>query len=86
MRSPGKDMLTDEQWAALQSIYIEIGTGSDNFVFDTDLKRQLVREFQRRTGDHVPATKLISALIAGRKGGFLVRIDDLGFRDFDDLG
>lgn len=86
LQSPGAEILTEEQWEVLDAIYVEMGVGSDNFVFDPELKRRLVREFLRRTRVHVPATKLIAALIARRKGGFLARIDDLGFRDIDQVG
>ncbi len=86
LRSPGADILTGEQWEVLDAIYVEMGVGSDNFVFDPDLKRGLVREFLRRTRVHVPATKLIAALVARRKGGFLARINDMGFRDIDQVG
>lgn len=87
LRSPGADILTEEQWIVLDAIYLDLGVGSDNFVFDPDLKRQLVDEFLRRTRDHIPATKLVAALVARRKGGFLSRISegDVGFRDIDEV-
>lgn len=92
MQSPGQDVLTPEQWEALEEIYRAINIGSDNYLFDADLRKQLVQQFLEQTGVHVPDTTLVAALIARRKDGFLSHIcpidedRDLGFRDIDDVG
>lgn len=88
------DVLTKEQWETLAKIYREINVGSDNFVFDVKLSKRLVELFLESTGEHVPATTLVAALIARRKDGFLGHIDhsglsskdgDIGFGDIDQV-
>lgn len=95
LRSPGRDVLTPEQWEALTEAYRELNVASDNFVFDAELRRQLELRFVELTGEHVSATVLVAALITLRKEGFLGRLApddpggeerDIGFGDIDQVG
>tara|TARA_R110002167_G_scaffold311984_1_gene517370 strand:- start:527629 stop:527895 length:267 start_codon:yes stop_codon:yes gene_type:complete len=84
-------MLSVDQWDALHDIYRELNVGSDNFVFDADLRIRLVSMFLDKTGVHMSETFLVAALISRRKEGMLRPlgadldddIRDIGFGDID---
>lgn len=88
---PEPDTLTPEQWELVDAIYVEMAVASDNFLFDRDLRRELLRRFVAKTGVHVPELLFTAALVARRKGGLLPKTEtggtdgDIGFGDINEV-
>lgn len=87
---PEYTLLTDEQWAVVDAIYIEMGKGADNFLINRELRTELLRRFVARTGTHIPELLFTAALIARRKGGWLPKVPptpdgNVGFGDIDEV-
>ena len=91
LKTPEPDLLTDDQWKELDRIYEELNVASDNYLFDRDLRAEIVRRFVASTGEHVPELVLVAAMVARRKSGKLPCLepggaDDIGFGDLDEVG
>lgn len=91
--TPEPDILIPEQWAVVDSLYVDMGVGADNFLVDRELRSELLRRFIAHTGVHIPELLFTSALIARRKAGWLPKVPhtpppdgDFGFRDIDQVG
>lgn len=88
---PEPDILTPQQWEVVNALYVEMGVASDNFLFDRDLRRELLKRFVARTGAHVPELLFTAALVARRKGGLLPKTEtgegegDIGFGDINEV-
>lgn len=94
LRSPEPDVLSDEHWAVVDELYIEIGISADALLVDAAARSDFLTRFVARTGEHIPDLFFVAALVARRKGGMLPKTgrghdeggEDIGFRDIDMVG
>ncbi len=93
MSTPEFNLLTPEQWEVVDGIYAEFGVAADNFLVDSDLRKQILAMFMERTGEYISELTFVAALVARRKGGFLPKTDpghlppdgELGFGDIGEV-
>lgn len=90
LATPSFDLLSDEEWKVVETIYVDMGHAADNFLYDGELRSELLARFIQRTGRHIPDLVFSAALIARRKRGWLPKTESrdhnsIGFSDLDDV-
>jgi len=70
------DAFADAEWGLIDSIYLDIGKGSDHYAYDVGLRKELTGRFSTLAGRVVPARVLCAALEQRRKEGLLPRLTD----------
>jgi len=92
LRTVPDNLLTPDEWSVVDEIYAELGIGSDNYAFNTDLLDAFLREFRNRTGRSIPRHQIAPALELRRKNRHLPctqsgrEDEDFGFTDLDAVG
>lgn len=85
----GSDFLKPDEWQVLDKVYVDIGVGSDQFAYDSELQAVLEQAFHRQGGRRVGGRLLATALRERRKDGLLPKLPPKpkagGFNDFDEL-
>lgn len=89
LKGPEESLLREKEWKIVADIYLTFDEGSDNMLYDTELRTRFLLEFANRTGRHLPPLLFTAALVARRKDGKLPTLNtkdgDLGFGDMDEI-
>jgi hypothetical protein len=80
-----QDTLSDDEWAILDSVYLDINEGSDHYAYDAHLRSEFTRRFSAAAGRVVPARVLCAAIEKRRKEGFLPRLTPKAEEPFGDM-
>ncbi len=79
------DVMTPDEWKILEEIYLDLYKGSDNYAYDSDLRRELSRRFSTSVGRFVSGRTLCAALERIRKAGILPKLTDQPIVPFADI-
>ena len=94
LKCPQPDVLSEEHWAIVDQLYVELGISADSLLVDAAARQDFLTRFVARTGEHVPDLLFVAAIVARRKGGLLPKTgragseggEDIGFGDIDMVG
>ncbi len=79
------DMFSDGEWSLIDSIYVDIGVGSDHYAYDVELRKEFTQRFSTSTGRLVPDRVLCAAIEQRRKDGLLPRLTNKPPEAFGDM-
>jgi len=84
--------ISPEGLAIIDSVYAQMGIGSDNFTYSPELVDSVQRRLVSELGLHIPRHLLIARIIDRRKAGLLPKTgpsrstdEGIGFADIDEV-